>query len=890
MNTYPDIIRQVIADKLGFTFKNFQLEDYARAALHDGIVLGHDTGGGKTIALYVLPALKCGFDRTVKRLAPLKPVLIVAPGDLHEQTMQEGTDHFKAIVTPIDTQETFLQLSEPNPAGGARQLPPGYYITTYQQLASNGVKPFPPYDPANWLGLMQTLGLTELDAVEFFNQRGVIFKRQYARLNVQPHFSPAMLLEAKRMALMGAGDSIPQQREIESDYLTLARLTPARGHEYSDLDDDQQEWVLQGMVARKHTEYNQSVGSSRWVKPPAAAVDLKRIEGRAGEDNEFVEFTVTGETMEDESRRFIAQKNGARYDSPAESWTVFKAVGDDVEVVKSFPEKQQAVDHAEQLAFDEAPDSAPGTPHSELKIKCVYDPSLADWCQDSFACVCVDEGVTMKGEVTEVGLGIRQMNPPYKFVLSATPIKNRLPDAFRLAWWACGGRSEAHARFPYPDSAAAREAFAAEFLISERNLTKEQKAKNSRFKKLTPQVCNIHRLWKLFAPVILRRRKKDFGEDIVTKTRHVVRAPMGAEQAAVYKFHLDANYLDKNGLPAIGAQLQALRIAAANPCSLLLKRPEGDGKTKGDPRSNCTHIPKLHAAFKLIVQILQRGEQVVIFSAFNDSLDVLQARLQEAGVKHCLLDGRTSPKKRAHAAKLFKHGPPKAGGKSVSPYPVMLAGVECMAEGHSFHLCNNVILLAYSWAYDKFEQAINRVHRLNSRWDVNVYPIICDGSIDRRLEAGIQEKGDAAELVLDGKLLAENHDEVSLAELLSVARAEFNGKTVVDEKELEKDWPPLRLQLGRAQQGWGRDAWMADLGSARVTRANETVPVEQSPVVEVAATVTATVAAPTPRPTMVRPAIKQPVVTAFDEMPLWSQSAAVKKALPPRPSPFARRA
>ena len=83
----------------------------------------------------------------------------------------------------------------------------------------------------------------------------------------------------------------------------------------------------------------------------------------------------------------------------------------------------------------------------------------------------------------------------------------------------------------------------------------------------------------------------------------------------------------------------------------------------------------------------------------------------------------------------------------------MLAGVECMSEGHSFHLCSNVILLAYSWAFDKFLQAINRIWRLNSIRDVDVYPIICDGSIDRKLEANIQEKGDAAELVLDGQLL-----------------------------------------------------------------------------------------------------------------------------------------
>ncbi len=215
-----------------------------------------------------------------------------------------------------------------------------------------------------------------------------------------------------------------------------------------------------------------------------------------------------------------------------------------------------------------------------------------------------------------VGLGVRQINARYKLVLTATPIKNRLPDIFRLAWWATGARADAHARFPYPDSSTAREEFAGEFLISERNI--------------------------------------------------------------------------------------------------------------------------------------------------------------------------------------------KAGESVSSRYPVMLAGVECMAQGHSFNLCNNVILMCYSWAYDNFEQAINRVHRLNSLWDVNVYPIICEGSIDRKLEAMIQEKGDAAELVLDGHLLGEHQSEVNLAELLHIAQKEFSHtrQHTIDESSLEEDWPKLRLLLGRAMQSW----------------------------------------------------------------------------------------
>src|SRR5208337_993813 len=136
--------------------------------------------------------------------------------------------------------------------------------------------------------------------------------------------------------------------------------------------------------------------------------------------------------------------------------------------------------------------------------------------------------------------------------------------------------------------------------------------------------------------------------------------------------------------------------------------------------------------------------------------------------------------------------------------PGLLAGVECMSEGHSFPLCNNVILLSYSWAMDRFVQAINRVYRLNSVADINIYAILCDGSIDRVLESNIQEKEDASELVLDGHLLGENPEEVSLAELLSVAEQDFaaNQTAFTDEATLTAQWPILRSRLTAAMSHW----------------------------------------------------------------------------------------
>jgi hypothetical protein len=769
--------------------KRFQKQDLARAALKDGLILGWDTGLGKTWAMFLWPLLKVGFDlipdsRAGKRLRPKAPILIIAPGDLHQQIGEEAMNHFKVPVHPLDSQETFQALTclhghalTNTDAEGRPIVPPGFYLTSYTQLATNGVAPIP--DPYHWdpraLLAWLALGIGEhqatADATEklpaafadvcmLFAWRAVRWQDEYDLFN----FTPSQAIEDLDRTLQAKLERLAywedqkaaenERKELHRAYGVLQHLcTHTPNPRFSDLNRRQQDWVIREFCAAKVAELSAGIGEAK------------------------------------------AYPIGAP-----------------------------------------PPGYNPARPETDTRpkryVKCVFSPSLADLCWNAFAGVVIDEGVKMKGETTLVGRGVRSMAPRYRLVLTATPVKNRMPDVFRLAWWAVGGHAEATPIFPYRDESSERDRFAATFMVTERNLTREAEAKaegkkvsGSRFKKFTAEVCNIHRLWKLFGPIILRRRKQDAGIEIVPKVRKVIRCEMGTLQKKVYQYHLEADYRDINGRPAIGAQLQALRIAAADPASpLLVAQPgepaepcectlsrstiprsktrcpicRGHGSVPLPPRSGSPYIPKAATVLTLIAEILERREQVVVFSAFNDPLDNFSRWLTEASVRHVVLDGRVSQKQRGNKALVFKQG--RADESSI---PVMLAGVECMAEGHSFHLANNVILMAYSWAYDRFKQSLDRVHRMNSVKPVNVYVVLCTGSIDRRLESLVQEKSDAAELVLDGRLIGERTEEVNLAELLKVARREFNKKdATLDEGLLQAQWPRLRQRLACAWRHW----------------------------------------------------------------------------------------
>jgi SNF2 family DNA or RNA helicase len=188
-----------------------------------------------------------------------------------------------------------------------------------------------------------------------------------------------------------------------------------------------------------------------------------------------------------------------------------------------------------------------------------------------------------------------------------------------------------------------------------------------------------------------------------------------------------------------------------------------------------------------------RPSPAAIFSAFNDPSDILSRYLSEAGVDHFLLDGRTIQSKRGLRSATFNNG----------ECPITLAGIDSMAEGHNWDNVSNIILTSYTWAADKIVQAINRAHRLTSKRDVNLYVIICEQSADRVLEDNINEKTNAAELTIDGRLLGESTQEKSTGELLREAVKNFLGtQQCLNEEVLLHTWPVLRQSLQDAAKGW----------------------------------------------------------------------------------------
>ncbi len=737
--------------------RQFQKADLARAALTDGLVMGWDTGLGKTFAMFLWPLLKVGYTlgtRTKDQgpmtkdssplgncalglgsLAPKAPVLLIAPGDLHANILSEAATHFRAPVTRLTSQEHLLSLVR-READGKPCLPPGFYLASYTEVCSNGIAPFPDIGPGGVRAFMAEWCLPLAFGIDWYARRGHHFSACYEALGGKASMSLPQLEQCARRAIA----------QVDEGYATVEMKAALRTKIHTAL----------ASVTLLHCDL-----------PDAAFAHLPLKQ----QDWCLTQFVT----------RWLATCRDGLGQTAAEA-------------------------AASQADADGAsiPNSEFRIPNSE--IRCLHSPAMADLAAELFAVVSLDEGVRMKGDSTLIGAGIRKLRPRYRLVLTGTPIKNRLPDVFWLITWATGLQPEGSPRWPFPATLDAKEDFGAEFMVTETNLTqaakeKGKKARDKRFTKATPEVCQLHRLYKLLGPNLLRRRKDDIGEGIVKKVYRSVSVPMGTEQKQVYAHHLAAEYLTgplgrqfKNPM----MQLTALRQAAAAPHSEnLLTQPDS---REGHGRSRQFWTPKLATALSLIRDALAAGDQIVVFSAFHEATSTLSRLLDEAGVPHARLDGNVTPTRRGRLSERFKGGTTLPAAEAL---PVALCGIEAAAEGHNWFRASQVIRYDKSLALDKNEQSINRAHRLTSPKDVTVWDLEVEGTTDLKLTQLSKDKGDAADLVLDGRLMGERPEEVNPAALLNLAGELFHaGAKTIDEAVIAATWPDLRRDLTAAAQHW----------------------------------------------------------------------------------------
>ncbi|KAK7026790.1 hypothetical protein VNI00_015448 [Paramarasmius palmivorus] len=147
---------------------------------------------------------------------------------------------------------------------------------------------------------------------------------------------------------------------------------------------------------------------------------------------------------------------------------------------------------------------------------------------------------------------------------------------------------------------------------------------------------------------------------------------------------------------------------------------------------------------KILADVLPKGEKVLIFSQWYRMLDCLEDMLFLRGIKYARLDGSTSRPRRTLDIKLFQHGS--------STLQVYLISTKAGGLGINLTKATTVIMADSDWNPQNDLQAIARAHRIGQKKTVQVYRLICGGSVEDQMLDRLRRK-----LFLSAKLMGSDN-------------------------------------------------------------------------------------------------------------------------------------
>lgn len=224
-------------------------------------------------------------------------------------------------------------------------------------------------------------------------------------------------------------------------------------------------------------------------------------------------------------------------------------------------------------------------------------------------------------------------------------------------------------------------------------------------------------------PFVLRRTKASQLSELPPKIEQVNECLLTPEQLVVYARTLESVRDDVfRAVESKGFKGSRIEILAA----LTRLRRICDHPALADTRLPRTEqlSGKMAHALELVRQAVEGNHKVLLFSQFTSMLDILRESLDEHGIGHATIEGKT--RDRDLEIKRFNEDP------KVS---VFLLSLRAGGTGLTLTAADTVILYDPWWNPQVERQAMDRAHRIGQAKTVNVYKIVTQGTIEEKVLA-----------------------------------------------------------------------------------------------------------------------------------------------------------
>ncbi|XP_074276619.1 CHD3-type chromatin-remodeling factor PICKLE-like isoform X1 [Silene latifolia] len=351
-------------------------------------------------------------------------------------------------------------------------------------------------------------------------------------------------------------------------------------------------------------------------------------------------------------------------------------------------------------------------------------------------CMVVDEGHRLKNKDSKLFLMLKQFSSKHRVLLTGTPLQNNLDELFVLMHFLDAGKF------------GSLEEFQEEF----QDINQEEQ---------------ISRLHKMLAPHLLRRVKKDVMKELPPKKELILRVELSSKQKEYYKAILTRNYglLTRKGGGQISLinVVMELRKLCCHPYML-----EGVEPVIQDSNESFKQLlessGKLQLLDKMMVKLKEQGHRVLIYSQFQNMLDILEDYMTYKKWVYERIDGKVSGAERQIRIDRYN-------AKSSSRFCFLLS-TRAGGLGINLATADTVIIYDSDWNPHADLQAMARAHRLGQTNKVMIYRLVTRGSIEERMMQMTKKKMVLEHLVV-GKLKTQNINQEELDDIIRYGSKEL---------------------------------------------------------------------------------------------------------------------
>ena len=359
------------------------------------------------------------------------------------------------------------------------------------------------------------------------------------------------------------------------------------------------------------------------------------------------------------------------------------------------------------------------------------------WQVHPWSMVILDEAQAIKNPGSASTKAVKRLQATTRIALTGTPVENRPGDLWSLF------------DFLNPGLLGGSSAF------------------SDAVKRCAKSSEGFAPLRRLVKPYILRRMKTDKSiiSDLPDKIETKAFCGLTKRQATIYAKLVDqlAKMLADKEMEPI--KRQGLVLGFLMKFKQICNHPS---HWNGDAAWNPEDSGKFTRLAEICSELAERRERALIFTQFAETCDPLARFLATVfGREGLVLHGGTAVKKRPQLVQAFQ----QPGGP-----PFMVISVKAGGTGLNLTAASHVIHFDRWWNPAVENQATDRAFRIGQKKNVIVHKFVCQGTIEERIDALIEEKMSLAQdLVGDGTGAEKILTDMSSEELLDFVKLDVSA-------------------------------------------------------------------------------------------------------------------